>query len=162
MKTPENLIESIFEGWKTYQEFLIEAISPLDRDQLALCASSKVRTVGNNAQHMIGARARWFYKLMGEGGEAFASLGTWDRRGSPTRSVAELVDGFEVTWRGMHTAISQWDEATWQQTWPGNPSYGPKVLTRQWVIWHLIEHDLHHGGEISITLGMHGIQALSL
>jgi hypothetical protein len=22
-------------------------------------------------------------------------------------------------------------------------------LSRQWVIWHVIEHDLHHGGELS-------------
>jgi hypothetical protein len=33
--------------------------------------------------------------------------------------------------------------------------------------WHqyqlnLIEHDLHHGGEISITLGSHGVPALNL
>jgi uncharacterized damage-inducible protein DinB len=27
------------------------------------------------------------------------------------------------------------------------------------VVWHVLEHDLHHGGEISLTLGMHGIDA---
>jgi uncharacterized damage-inducible protein DinB len=27
------------------------------------------------------------------------------------------------------------------------------------VVWHLIEHDLHHGGELSLTLGMHGVAA---
>jgi uncharacterized damage-inducible protein DinB len=30
------------------------------------------------------------------------------------------------------------------------------------VIWHLMEHDLHHGGEISQVLGSHGIPALDL
>ena len=37
-----------------------------------------------------------------------------------------------------------------------------ETFTRQWVIWHLIEHDLHHGGEISLTLGTHGLQAPDL
>jgi uncharacterized damage-inducible protein DinB len=30
------------------------------------------------------------------------------------------------------------------------------------VVWHLIEHDLHHGGEISQILGSHGVSALDL
>jgi hypothetical protein len=30
------------------------------------------------------------------------------------------------------------------------------------VVWHLIEHDLHHGGEVSLILGMHGLGAPDL
>jgi uncharacterized damage-inducible protein DinB len=30
------------------------------------------------------------------------------------------------------------------------------------VLWHLIEHDLHHGGELSFVLSMHGLTALQL
>ena len=42
-------------------------------------------------------------------------------------------------------------------------SYGQMFhLTRQWIIWHVIEHDLHHGGEVSLTLGMHGLAAPDL
>jgi uncharacterized damage-inducible protein DinB len=29
-------------------------------------------------------------------------------------------------------------------------------------VWHLIEHDLHHGGEISQILGSNGIPAPEL
>jgi uncharacterized damage-inducible protein DinB len=35
-------------------------------------------------------------------------------------------------------------------------------VKRGWVIWHVIEHDLHHGGELSLTLGMHGLAAPDL
>ena len=37
-----------------------------------------------------------------------------------------------------------------------------QTYTRQWVIWHLIEHDLHHGGELSFTLGMHGLTGITI
>jgi uncharacterized damage-inducible protein DinB len=33
------------------------------------------------------------------------------------------------------------------------------TITRGWVIWHVIEHDIHHGGEIAYSLGMHGLTA---
>src|SRR5438105_1590813 len=32
-------------------------------------------------------------------------------------------------------------------------------FTRAGVVWHVMEHDLHHGGELSLTLGMHGLPA---
>jgi hypothetical protein len=31
------------------------------------------------------------------------------------------------------------------------------TLSRRWVIWHLLEYDLHHDGELLLTLGMHGL-----
>jgi uncharacterized damage-inducible protein DinB len=36
---------------------------------------------------------------------------------------------------------------------------GIYTYTRGWVIWHVIEHDIHHGGEIAYSLGMHGLTA---
>ncbi|MBP9501208.1 MAG: hypothetical protein KBF17_03505 [Candidatus Promineofilum sp.] len=32
------------------------------------------------------------------------------------------------------------------------------VVSRSWVIYHLLEHDLHHGGEVSLIPGMNGLQ----
>jgi hypothetical protein len=30
-------------------------------------------------------------------------------------------------------------------------------ITRAWVTWHVLEHDLHHGGELALALGMQGL-----
>ena len=46
-----------------------------------------------------------------------------------------------------------------QQTFPDDWDGTPVQLSRAWVVWHVLEHDLHHGGEISLTLGMHGVTA---
>lgn len=161
MNETHNVTGAIYDGWHTYQQLLMEAIAPLQEDQLELRAAPHLRSVRENALHIIGARARWFAG-MGEGGERFKTLGRWDRRGAPARSAAELVQGLEETWRGMHEAIGRWTEEEWQQTWPGEDDSEPEVITRQWIIWHLVEHDVHHGGEISLTLGAHGIEALAL
>lgn len=163
MTEPQALTSTIYAGWHTYQALLIKALTPLSPEQLALRAAAPLRSIEDIATHVIGARARWFYQLMGEGGEAFADLGTWDRPGMPTRSATELIRGLETTWQGMQEAIARWSLADWQQTYPGDENDGePAMITRQWVIWHLIEHDLHHGGEISLTLGMHGLPAPNL
>ena len=47
-------------------------------------------------------------------------------------------------------------QSTVQDEWKGQIY----TLTRGWVIWHVMEHDIHHGGEIAYSLGMHGLAAL--
>lgn len=157
-----NLMPAMVDGWHAYQNIMIESLKPLNDAQLGLRAAPKLRSVDQITRHIIGARARWFYQLMGEGGDEFKDLGTWDRRGEPARSSESLVGGLIQTWDGMQAAISDWSADAWQQTWPGEYQGEPEIITRPWVIWHLIEHDLFHGGEISLTLGAHGIAGLSL
>ena len=161
MITDPAILPAFFTGWHDYQSLLILALQPLSAEQLALCSAPGLRSIGMIATHMIGARARWFYLGFEEGGAEFKALGNWDRRGRRTRTAAELVTGLERTWEGMQAAIARWTPAQWAETFPGEEGE-PEIITRQWVIWHLIEHDLHHGGEISLTLGAHGLKGLNL
>ncbi len=101
MTENQQLLPTIYNGWHTYQKVIIKALRPLTEDQLDLRASLKLRSVNEIARYIIGARARWFYLLMGEGGEDFAALGKWDRRGGMARSAEELISGLERTWQGM-------------------------------------------------------------
>jgi uncharacterized damage-inducible protein DinB len=32
-------------------------------------------------------------------------------------------------------------------------------VTLRWVIWHVLEHEIHHRGEIYLMLGMMGLEA---
>ncbi|KPV49685.1 hypothetical protein SE17_31230, partial [Kouleothrix aurantiaca] len=32
----------------------------------------------------------------------------------------------------------------------------------QWIIWDTLEHDIHHGSEISTTLGVHGLPPVEM
>ncbi|MCL5999039.1 MAG: DinB family protein [Chloroflexi bacterium] len=153
---------AITQGWHDYQVLLVKALAPLAAEQLALRAAPSLRSIGENATHMIGARARWFNGLMGEGDAAFAAMGTWDRKGMPVRSAAELVQGLQDTWQVMQAALARWTPDDLQHLYEGKYGDEPYSLSRGWVIWHLIEHDLHHGGEISLTLGIHGLTAPDL
>lgn len=77
----------------------------------------------------------------------------------PVRKANELVEGLESTWRLMQAAIARWTPEQWAQEYPAEEPGDPAVMTRAWILWHLIEHDLHHGGEVSLTLGRHGYAA---
>jgi uncharacterized damage-inducible protein DinB len=158
-------LASFYKGWDGYQHHLVHALSPLSTEQLTLRTAPHLRSVGIIATHIIGARARWLYYVLKEGDEALVSLGTWDDPGQPARSSAELVSGLEMTWQVIQDALHRWTIADLEEIFHDTDENGEEeeeAFTRQWVIWHLIEHDLHHGGEISFALGMHGLAAIDL
>jgi len=149
----------ITEGWQTYQNRLSEALAILSLDQLALCAAPNLRSIDELARHIIAVRAGWFQEALGEGGEDFGAFSQWDLPDSPPRRANELVSGLEATWQVMQEALARFAPADLQENIQKERRGKTFTFTRGWVIWHVIEHDFHHGGEIAYSLGMHGLKA---
>jgi len=155
----DNFTLSIFYAqWKAYQEHIKEAVAPLSAEQLTLRAAPGLRSIGQNAEHIIGCRIGWFTQTLGENGDAYLKTGTgWDEQSAPTRSAAELAQGLDATWQLMADCLARWSITDMQQIFPDDWDGTIVHLSRAWIVWHVLEHDLHHGGEISLLLGMHGL-----
>jgi uncharacterized damage-inducible protein DinB len=147
------------EGWHTYQDQLTEVLAPLSQEQLALRAAPHLRSIDELARHIIGMRAGWFHNILGEGDDAFGAYHEWDRPDAPVRTATELVNGFAATWQGMQGALAYFTPDDLAQTVTGERKGRTYAYRRGWVVWHVIKHDLLHGGEISFSLGMHGLKA---
>lgn len=163
MNNDQQLAPYIQQGWHAYQNTLIEALKPLKAEQLSLRPSPEQLSVGEIAAHIVQSRAAWFFFIMQEGGEEFETVGRWKVRGEISAKKEEIITGLEFTWERMQEIIAGWTPEHWQRTWPDKDDDNtPDILTPQWILWHLIEHDLHHGGEISIILGAHDLDGLKL
>ena len=73
----------------------------------------------------------------------------------PARPPDEIVQALDRTWQCM----ARWSPADMRQTFPDDWDGQHVDLSRAWLFWHVMEHDLHHGGELSLILGMHGLPA---
>jgi uncharacterized damage-inducible protein DinB len=166
-QTPSLL--TFYQGWRTYQQMLLEMISPLTPEQLALPASSHEWTIGKLAQHIIGNRVWWFQVWMGEGSPDLAPIAHWDPSDvayQPVSDAATLVAGLESTWSMIEESLSRWTHAELAQIFQPpsalredeRENFPP--FSRQWIIWHTLEHEIHHGGELSLALGEHGLPGI--
>jgi uncharacterized damage-inducible protein DinB len=146
-------------GWQNYQGQLSRAIARLEPSQLALRAAPNLSSIEDLARHIISVRAGWFHFNLQEGDADLAAFTTWTQPGSPPRSAQELVSGLEKTWQVIQDVLKRYTlsdlQSTVQDEWKGQIY----TLTRGWVIWHVMEYDLHHGGEIAYSLGIHGLAA---
>jgi len=103
---------------------------------------------------------------MGEGSPEFGLMTDWDEdEALATRSADEIVGGLEESFAVIKSGLERWSAADLAEEFvrptPNAAGERPK-RSRQWIIWHLVEHDVHHGGEISFSLGMHGVPGLDL
>ena len=162
MTQTQTALETFYEGWEIYQGYLVKALAPLSPEQLALRAAPNLRSVGELATHIVRTRASWFHNAIGEGSDETAPYATWEGPDMPPRSANELVTGLEATWRLVRDALARWTPEVLAQPFPREWRGETYTLTRQWIIWHLIEHDLHHGGELFFSLGMHGLEAVNI
>lgn len=159
--TPHDMtLAPFYDGWEAFNRLLVRAVAPLTPDRLALRVAPNERTAAEIVGHIVSARAWWFHGILGEGGADLEQFYTWDAdESSAPVNAAELEIGLETTWRQIAANLAQWTPADLSATFT-TPRGDQR--TRQWVIWHVLEHDLFHGGELSLTLGAHGAPGIDL
>jgi uncharacterized damage-inducible protein DinB len=168
---------TFYDGWANYQRLVVAAIRDLTPEQLALRTAPHQWAVWQLAGHTAGSRAYWFHDVLREGDpatrEMFRVASTtvpdlpledagWEDDEAHPRDATEIVEAFELTWTMIDDCLRRWTTDDLAAEFSRERRSGTETFTRQWVIWHLMEHDLHHGGEISQILGSHGVPALDL
>ncbi|WIG58619.1 MAG: hypothetical protein OJF49_001365 [Ktedonobacterales bacterium] len=157
-------LTTFYSNWQAYQEHIKAAAAPLTAEQLVLRAAPGLRSIGEIALHIVGCRMFWFTEFLGEdGGDAVKAYAGWNEAalapGASIPPAAELAQALDHTWHMMAGCLARWSPDAMRQTFPDDWDGKRVELSRAWVVWHVMEHDLHHGGELSLTLGIHGLAA---
>ena len=119
------------------------------------------------------------------------ALGVCEADVDPGHTAAELVAGLEKTWRMIEETLARLTPADLERVVPPltqadrerhakqvEPALQPYAqmwldaarlagdvgpsYSRQSIIWGVLEHDIHHGSEISTILGVHGLPVVEL
>ena len=168
-----NALRPFYEGWAKHQALVIDSLRGLNPAQLDLRAAPHQWAIWQLAGHVAGGRAYWFHDVLGEGDPPTRDLfrvesstvpglpvedAGWEDDEDHPRSAEELVDGLRRTWTIVDDCLRRWtaEELNASVVRPARTHH------RGWIVWHVMEHDLHHGGEISQILGSNGLPGLDL
>jgi uncharacterized damage-inducible protein DinB len=170
-------LQAFREGWANHQRLLLDMLRDLSPEALATRPAPHMWAVWQLASHMAGSRAYWFHDVLGEGDPAVRAMfevasttvpdlsledAGWEDDEDHPRDAAEIVGAFERTWTMIDGGLGRWRTEDLAAPFSRRRRSGTETFTRGWVVWHVIEHDLHHGGEISVILGSHGLTGLDL
>ncbi|MGA7669711.1 MAG: DinB family protein [Nitrolancea sp.] len=155
----------IYDGWAGYQQALMSAVMGLTPDNLAWRGGDHLRSAGELIGHIATGRIAWIHDILGvesaevdEWVEEACDPGPAHRLKPGIELDADtLCSGLEATWGMIEEALSNWTVTDLSRTFQ-HPYQGKTyVVPYQWVLWRIMAHDLHHGGELAFALGMQGI-----
>jgi uncharacterized damage-inducible protein DinB len=174
MSRTNNSLFSVFEGWDGYRQSIIKAVAPLSAEQLNWRPSSHLRSVGELVRHIALGSIHWFLWMDAPGSRYLAAqIDAWTEDPHGNRYVTEetlaianqateLTKWLAASWQMINQTLQTWTvgdlKTTYQHTWRGS-TY---AISRQWTIWRIMAHDLHHGGELVLMLGMQGLENFEL
>jgi uncharacterized damage-inducible protein DinB len=174
MERKSDSLLSVYEGWDGYQRSIVGSVRPLTQEQLAWRPAQHLRSVGELVRHIALGRIDWFLRMEAPGARELArQIHDWDEdphgnkyvkeKAIPvTDDAGELVKWLENTWQIVEDTLRKWKvddlHRTYRHTWRGD-TY---AVSYQWTIWRIMAHDIHHGGELVIMLGMQGIENFEL
>jgi uncharacterized damage-inducible protein DinB len=165
---------TVYEGWNSYHQSIVNAIKPLSREQIMWRPADNFNSVGELARHISLGRITWFSRMEAPGSvELTRQIPEWEVDSDGNRDIiekslgiaenpGELVCWLDSTWQMIENTLNLWNIAdlkiNYHHKWNGQ-IYTP---SRQWTIWRVMNHDIHHGGELSLMLGLQGIEAFEL
>lgn len=153
----------VYGGWEGYQQSLVSAVAPLSLEHLRYRPTPSARSVGEIAAHIAFGRIDWFHRMGAPGAaELVEQAAPWWQ---PWKEIdpaiaddpAEIVRWLEAGWGMIEANLTRWTVADLAVTYL--QPYGGKTysISRQWVIWRIMAHDIHHGGQLSVLLATLGI-----
>jgi uncharacterized damage-inducible protein DinB len=167
-------LTAVFDGWQGYETSLEHAVDPLTSEQLRWRPAAHLRSVGELARHISLGRLIWSLRMDAPGAEALAArVREWKMDGDGNRvfdevgvvgaeDASELVRWLQASWRVIDATLGAWSvqdlAVTYHHVWCGD-AYD---VSRQWTLWRILSHDIHHGGEMALLLGLQRIEAVEL
>jgi len=141
----------LFSHWKSVRQGLYEALDLLTDEQLAFTPREGLWSLGTVACHIANAEDGWFRYI------ATGELDEWppmeEKRYTTIASVKALLEETHAYTLAYLEGLEAADLERKVTTFWG------AELSIRWIIWHVLEHEISHRGEIYLMLGLMGMEA---
>ena len=166
-------LAQLFDGWNGYQTSLLNAVGPMTERQLAWRPGPDRRSAGELVRHIGLGRITWLSRIGAPTVEQVAlTVPKWFTDNDGARHVIEesvpcdqasvLTEWLNLSWKPIDALLHEWTLDDLFQTYLHRFRGTDFAVSRQWTVWRILSHDVHHGGQLALLLGMQGIEAFEL
>jgi uncharacterized damage-inducible protein DinB len=160
-------IRIFYDQWPQYNRRLTEVVADMTPAQLDVRPSPGGWPVWATVAHTAGGRVYWLCAVVGEPGAGDTPFGDpdglgWEDDLETPRGATELVTALDTTWEIVEGCLDRWDPELMGETVVRNYGDVQQVHTRGSILQRLFSHDAYHCGELSQTLGIHGLPQIDL
>jgi uncharacterized damage-inducible protein DinB len=148
-------LSRVFSHWDQVREDLLTTIDQFDDSELLFTPFDSSWPVGQIMLHIGSAEAGWFCYVISQ---ELIDWPIFDMEVYPTCESIKtlLVDIHDMT----KSQLASWDLEDLER--PIRLPWNNHELSLSWIIWHVLEHEIHHRGELSLVLGLLGRDGLDV
>lgn len=156
-----------YDMWPQYNRRIREVIGTMTADELATRPSADGWPIWATVGHTAAARVYWLCHVVGEPGAettpfSDADAGGWEDDLDHPRSADELVEALDSTFSIVERCLDRWTPGMLAEEIRRTYDGSVQVHHRGSVLQRLFSHDAYHCGELSQTLGIHGLPQIDL
>lgn len=155
-----------FDMWPQYNRRLRHVIRAMTDEQLTIRPSADGWPIWATVGHTAGTRVYWLCEVAGEPGADTTPFtdfeAGWEDDLDHPRGADELVQALDSTFAIIEDVLDRWTIERLAE--PIERSYGgsTQIHTRGSILQRLFSHEAYHCGELSQTLGIHGLEQIDL
>ena len=160
-------IAPMYEGWSRANGQLVNRIRELPPEALHWRATADAWPIWAMVAHTALARVYWLCHVLTEPGAETTPFTDpsgegWEDHLDKPRGAADLISAVEVSWRVVESCLNRWTPPMLEEAFTRKATGGVESHTRKSVLIRLVSHDAYHCGEVSLILGMHGLEPIDL
>jgi uncharacterized damage-inducible protein DinB len=141
----------LFSHWAVVRRGLLAALDQVSEEQLGFVPREGLWSLGTVARHIAEAEEGWFRHVVRR------ELATWPEfKGKDYPTVDSIKQVLTSVHQRTESYLATIDVADLERIihtpWDED-------IPLRWIVWHVLEHEIHHRGEIYLMLGLMGMEA---
>lgn len=160
-------IRPFYDRWPQYNQRLRDVIAAMTDEQLAIRPSPERWPIWATVGHTAGMRVYWLCEMAGEPGADATPFEVpitdgWEDDLSHPRSASELVRALDTTFAVIDGVLDRWTPDMLATEVRREYLGEVQIHSRGSILQRMFSHEAYHCGELSQTLGIHGLPQIDL
>jgi uncharacterized damage-inducible protein DinB len=161
-------IRRFYDRWPQYNRRLTEVVGAMTDEQLAIESGPDRMSIWATVGHTAAMRTYWLCGVVGEPG----ADGTpwpdpnndpdWADEPDHPRTAAELVGALTTTFAIVDGVLDRWTPEMLDENIERRYLDQVQIHSRASILQRILTHEAYHSGELSQTLGIHGLPQIDL
>lgn len=144
----------MFFHWEQVRAGLLATIDKFSVEELSFVPFSGSWPVGQIMLHIADCEDNWLHGVVRHEIEPWIF---YDLTDYPTKAAIK-----EMLNRARRRTITFLDNLDENDLDRGYKTPDGQAFSLRWIIWHVLEHEIHHRGELSLVLGILGHEGLDV
>lgn len=148
-------LADFFSNYAEIRNEMIDAVTNLTQEQLDWKPANHRNSIGCLLGHIAGCEYFWIEAVANKADAAEGEFNKYENARTRDKLLTRLDTAFRFTMDFLESnTIEDWDDVTYEYV---DENGKRETFTKRWLVWHVVEHQARHRGQIFMMMRMQGL-----